>query len=76
VLGLARESRSVVNLEVAALGFLARNGDDGGDSGHGGSIPSVGRDRAARRSWGRSRSRSGRRLTVAGGDGHGTELGC
>jgi hypothetical protein len=76
VLGLAGEGRSAVNLEVAALSFLARNGDDGGDSGHDGSILSAGRDRAARRSWGQTRSRLGRHLAVAGGDGHGTVLGC
>jgi hypothetical protein len=76
VLGLPGEGRSAANLEVAALGFSARNGDGGGDSGHDGSIPSAGRDRAARRSWGRSWSRSGRRLAAARGDNHGAELGC
>jgi hypothetical protein len=76
VLGLVGEGRSVANLEVAVLGFPARNGDGGGDSGHGRSIPSVGRDRAARWSWGRSRSRSGRRLAAARGNSHGAELGC
>jgi hypothetical protein len=62
-------------LVAAVLSFPARNGDGGGDSGHGGSIPSAGRERAARRSWGRARRRSGRRLAAAGGDGHGGELG-
>jgi hypothetical protein len=65
----------VANSEVAALGFLARNGNGGGDSVHGGSIPSARRRRREMRwSWGRVRRRSGRRLAMAEGDGHGGEL--
>jgi hypothetical protein len=69
--GLVREGLAASNLVAAELRSDEENGDGGGDSGHGGSIPSAGRERAARRSWGRARRRSGRRLAAAGGDGHG-----
>jgi hypothetical protein len=65
---LVREGPVASNLVAAELGSDEENGDGGGDSGHGGSIPSVGRERAARWSWGRARRRSGRRLAAAGGD--------
>jgi hypothetical protein len=52
-----------------------RNGDGGGDSGHGGLIPSARRTREARRCWRRARRRSGMRLAAALAGGHGGELG-
>jgi hypothetical protein len=47
----------------------------GGDSGHLGPIPSRGRKKAAVRTLGHARRRSGWHGTARGGDGRGAELG-
>jgi hypothetical protein len=66
-----RGSPEVVNRAAEDLGTCRENGDGGGVSEHGGSIPRPGRKRAARGSSWASRGSTGRRLTAAGGDGRG-----
>jgi hypothetical protein len=68
---VAGGGRSAVNSEVAALGFLARNGDGGGDSRRPGSITSARNKRRTRQSSSYSRRGRGRRGAARLGGGHG-----
>jgi hypothetical protein len=66
-----RGHRRVANWVVAVLGTYRENGDAGDDSGLPALIPSTGRKREARQSFGRARLLAGRRLAAGRGGGHG-----
>jgi hypothetical protein len=60
---------------AAATNICRGNGDGGGDSEHGSSIPWPGRRSTGWRTFSAHRRSSGQCLAAAGGDGHGGKLG-